>query len=70
MTTPDRPRIPVVARVVWQRAGVESIEGYAMRWSGRAVFVTPARIRYRNEALRVWLDASDVRRMSSAIRRR
>jgi hypothetical protein len=62
-TTPDRPRIPVVARVVWCDIGDESVEGYAMRWSGRSVFVTPAGQRCRNGALGVWLDATDVSRV-------
>jgi hypothetical protein len=61
-TTPDRPRIPVVARVVWAHPGEESIEGHATRWSGRSVFITPARMRCRNGVLGVWLDASDVTR--------
>jgi hypothetical protein len=64
-TTPDRPRIPVVARVVWARAGEESIGGYASRWSGRSVFVTPARKRCRNGTLGVWLNAADVVRSDS-----
>jgi hypothetical protein len=55
-TTPDRQRIPVVARVVWRRAGEESIEGYATRWSGRSVFVSPIAERCRNGTLGVWLD--------------
>jgi len=59
--TPDRQRIPVVARVVWRRAGEESIEGYATRWSGRCVFVSPSGERCRNGTLGVWLDAADVR---------
>ena len=59
-TTPDRPRIPVVARVMWARAGAEEVEGYATRWAGRSVFVTPARMRCRNGVLGVWLDAADV----------
>jgi hypothetical protein len=37
-TTPDRKHIPLVGRVVWRRAGEESVEGYATRWSGRSVF--------------------------------
>jgi hypothetical protein len=61
-TTPDRRRIPVVGRVVWERAGEERLDGYAMRWSGRSVFVTPRGVRCRNGALGVWLDAQDVRR--------
>lgn len=61
-TTPDRARIPVVARVVWRRAGEEQMQGDATRWSGRSVFVTPARARCRNGTLGVWLDAADVAR--------
>jgi hypothetical protein len=63
-TTPDRPRVRVVARVVWARAGDESIEGYAMRWSGRCVFVTPRRARCHNWTLCVWLDATHVSRLA------
>ena len=40
-TAPGRPRIPVVARVMWRNAGEELVEAYATRWSGRRVFVTP-----------------------------
>jgi len=61
-TTPDRPPIPVVARVVWQTAGEEQVEGYATRRSGRSVFVTPRAVRCRNGTLGVWLDAGDVAR--------
>jgi hypothetical protein len=61
-TTPDRPRIPLVATVVWRDAGAERLDGYAIRWSGRSVFVTPRVVRCRNGTLGVWLDAADVRR--------
>ena len=61
-TTPDRGPVPVRARVVWQRAGVELLDARATRWSGRSVFVTPTQGRSRNGALGVWLDAEDVRR--------
>jgi hypothetical protein len=58
-----RPRIPVVARVLWARAGEESVEGYAMRWSRGSVFVTPRGVRCRTGALGVWLDATDLSRV-------
>jgi hypothetical protein len=59
-TTPDRRRIPVVARVVWRDVGEELVEGYAMRWTGGSVFVTPRGVRCRNGTLGVWLGAIDV----------
>jgi hypothetical protein len=59
-TTPDRRRIPVVARVVWERAGEETLESVATRWTGTSVFVTPVGRRCRNGTLGVWLDARDV----------
>jgi hypothetical protein len=62
-TMPDRPRIPVVARVIWAHAGKELLEGgRATRWSGRSVFVTPEGVRCKNRTGVVWLDATDVRR--------
>jgi hypothetical protein len=63
LTTPDRPRIQVVARIVWADAGEERLEGHATRWSDRSVFVSPARERCRNGTLGVWLDVGDVRRL-------
>jgi hypothetical protein len=62
-TTPDRQRIRVIARVVWESAGEERLDGYATRWSGTSVFVTPARVRCRNGVLGVWLDVGDVSRV-------
>jgi hypothetical protein len=52
-TTPDRPRIPVVARVASERAGEETLDGYATRWSGRSVFVTPRGAVPQRDARRV-----------------
>jgi hypothetical protein len=40
-----RPPVPVHARVVWERAGEERLDGFAMRWSGWSVFVTPVGVR-------------------------
>lgn len=61
-TTPDRPPIAVRARVVWSAAGEEWVCGRATRWSGRSVFVETTT---RNRCVGVWVDATDVRRLTS-----
>ncbi|MFC8732198.1 hypothetical protein ACFT5B_07050 [Luteimicrobium sp. NPDC057192] len=55
------PRVAVLARVEWERDGVEVIDGHAEHWAGRAVLVHWRDLRLRN--LGVWLDVADVERV-------
>jgi hypothetical protein len=52
--------IPVTARLVWERDGVELIDTVAYAWSGDLVLVlVPG---HRTKALGAWVHKSDVRR--------
>lgn len=57
---PTRPRIPVMAHLVWADSQ-EWVPGQATRWVGRHVFVAVWHEKVR-PVHGVWLDASDVRR--------
>ncbi|MFF2621262.1 hypothetical protein [Oerskovia jenensis] len=52
--------IPVTARVVWERDGLELIETVATGWTSRLVLVELTDRRSRTRG--VWLDPVDVRR--------
>jgi len=54
-------QVRVRARVVWERDGVELVDGRAEYWAGRAVLVHWRDLRLRN--LGVWLDVGDVERV-------
>jgi hypothetical protein len=56
------PQARVRARVVWERDGVELVDGRAEYWAGRAVLVHWNDPRLR--ALGVWLDVGDVERVT------
>lgn len=56
----DRRPIPVTARVVWARDGIELIDTLAWDWVGRDVRVAMSDL--RRDTGGVWLDASDVTR--------
>lgn len=54
--------IPVRARIVWERDGVETLETFANAWTSTLVLINlpDARSRLRG----VWLDPSDVQRLT------
>lgn len=58
---PEGP-IPVLARLVWTRDGVEWKAGRAMGWTRRLVLVELVDARLQING--VWLEAHDVRRRS------
>gem|GEM_PF-929759 len=55
-----RMPIPVTARMVWERDGVELVDTVAVDWVGRDVLVRVTGPRRQTSG--VWLDAADVRR--------
>jgi len=57
-------RIPVTARLVWERDGTELLDTVAYAWAGRLVLVEV--LDRRRFTHGVWLHASDVRRRTSA----
>jgi hypothetical protein len=57
----DRP-VPVVVRVVWEHDGEEHVETEALGWTGQNVYLRLPDPRCRFTA--VWLDASDLKRIS------
>ena len=57
-------RIPVTARLVWERDGLELVEAVAYAWFGRLVLVEVLDRRQHTHG--VWLHVSDVRRRTSA----
>jgi hypothetical protein len=54
--------VPVVVRIVWEHDGEEHIETVALGWTGQHAYIRLPDPRYRFTA--VWLDASDVKRIS------
>lgn len=52
--------IPVTARIVWERDGVELVETAATGWTSRLVLVLMSDRRTRTRG--VWLDPADVSR--------
>jgi hypothetical protein len=52
--------IPIRARVVWERDGVELVDTVATGWTSRLALVEIVDHRWRLRG--VWLDAADVRR--------
>lgn len=52
--------VPVVARIVWARDGVEHLETHAFAWTSELVLVQLADPRFRFRG--VWLDTVDVER--------
>lgn len=59
---PDRPPIPAHVRVVFEHDGEVWLTGNATRWHGRCVFVLVYDKRLQVPG--VWVDASDVRRVT------
>lgn len=55
-----RDLIPVAARIVWERDGVELVDTVATGWTSRLVLVLVTDRRTRTRG--VWLDPADVRR--------
>lgn len=55
--------VPVTARIVWERDGVEHLETYAFAWTHELVLVQLIEPRYRFRG--VWLDPADVSRPST-----
>lgn len=59
--------VPVTARLVWERDGVEQFDTVAWAWTSRSVLVELHD--RRRQTIGVWLPAHDVRRSTSAGRR-
>lgn len=55
--------IPVTARLVWERDGLELLDTTAYAWFGRLVLVEV--LDHRRRIHGVWLHVSDVRRRAS-----
>lgn len=55
--------VPVVARIVWERDGVERVETAAFAWTSDLVLVQLADARYRFRG--VWLVPADVERLEA-----
>lgn len=58
---PDKGRIPVRGRLVWDTDGEEWVDAYATRWTRTQVFVQPGDARLAG-AIGVWISARDVER--------
>lgn len=56
--------VPVTARLVWERDGLELLDTVAYAWFGRKVLVEM--LDHRRYIHGVWLHISDVRRRTSA----
>lgn len=56
--------IPVTARLVWERDGLELLDTTAYAWFGRLVLVEV--LDHRQQTHGAWLHVSDVRRRASA----
>lgn len=56
--------IPVTARVVWERDGVEEIDTVVWAWTSRSVLVEMHDV--RRQTIGVWLPAHDVRRTTAS----
>jgi hypothetical protein len=56
--------VPVTARIVWERDGLERLDTVAYAWFGRKVLVEV--LDHRRDTHGVWLHTSDVHRRRSA----
>ncbi|NED96431.1 hypothetical protein G1H11_14065 [Phytoactinopolyspora alkaliphila] len=62
------PGVPVRARVIWERDGVEYVEGVARRWDAKHVYVEILRSGGRLNTNGCWLKPCDVYRSSPDVK--